>query len=325
MVEMGYHLSSEEHGPKDLIRYAQRAEQAGFRFATISDHYLPWLDRQGNSPYAWTVLGGVAQATSNLHLGTAVTAPVIRYHPAILAQAVATVATMAPGRFWLGVGTGENLNEHILGKHWPEGGIRREMLVEAVDIMRQLWTGDWVSYYGSYFQVENARIYTLPEQPLPVYFAAASSATIDLAGWIGDGLIAVSPSAKLVKAFHEASESEDGGQKPRYGKLTICWAETDAEARRIAYEWWRQSAVPGLGSILPLPQYYEDASKLVTEDEVAKALLVGPGAERQLSAIQQFVDAGFDHVFVHQVGPDQEGFFRFYEREVLPKLPRSST
>ena len=323
MVEIGYHLSSEEHGPKDLIRYAQRAEQAGFQFATISDHYLPWLDQQGNSPFAWTVLGGVAQATSRLQFGTAVTAPIIRYHPAILAQAAATVATMAPGRFWLGVGAGENLNEHILGKHWPEAGIRREMLAEAVDIIRQLWTGDWISYYGSYFQVENARIYTLPDEPPPIYFAAASSATIDLAGWIGDGLITTTPSAKQVEAFRQADS--DGGKKPCYGKLTICWAETGAEARHIAYEWWRQAAVPGLGSILPLPQYYEDASKLVTKDDVAKSLLVGPGAERQLAAIQQFVDAGFDHVFIHQVGPDQEGFFRFYERDVLPQLSKSST
>jgi G6PDH family F420-dependent oxidoreductase len=321
MVEIGYHLSSEEHGPKDLIRYAQQAEQAGFRFATISDHYLPWLERQGNSPYAWTVLGAVAQATSRLRLGTAATAPLIRYHPAILAQAAATVATMIPGRFFLGVGTGENLNEHILGKPWPEASIRREMLAEGVDIIRRLWTGDWVSYYGSYFQVENARIYTLPDELPPIYFAANSSASIDLAGWISDGLITTSPDVKLVDVFEQAG----GGGKPRYGKLTICWAETDAEARRIAYEWWRQTALPGLGSILPLPRYYENASRLVTEEEVAKKLLVGPGAERQLAAIHRFIDTGFDHVLVHQIGPDQEGFFRFYEREVLPNLPRENS
>lgn len=320
MVEIGYHLSSEEHGPKDLIRYAQLAEQAGFRFATISDHYLPWLERQGNSPYAWAVLGAVAHATDQLRLGTAVTAPLIRYHPAILAQAAATLATMIPGRFFLGVGTGENLNEHILGKQWPEASIRREMLAEAVDIIRQLWTGDWVSYYGSYFQVENARVYTLPDEPPPIYLAASSSASIDLAGWIGDGLITTSPDARLVDAFEQAG----GGEKPRYGKLTICWAETDAEARRIAYEWWRQTALPGLGSILPLPRYYENASRLVTEDDVAKKLLLGPGAERQLAAIHRFIDTGFDHVFVHQIGPDQEGFFQFYGREVLPKLSRTS-
>ncbi len=317
MVEIGYHLSSEEHGPKDLIRYAQRAEQAGFQFATISDHYLPWLERQGNSPYAWTVLGAVAQVTSYLRFGTAVTAPLIRYHPAILAQAAATVATMIPGRFFLGVGTGENLNEHILGKSWPEASIRRDMLAEGVDIIRQLWAGDWVSYYGSYFQVENARIYTLPDELPPIYFAANTIASVDLAGWLGDGLITTSPDARLVDAFGQAG----GGGKPRYGKLTICWAETDAEARRIAYEWWRQTALPGLGSILPLPRYYENASRLVTEEEVAKKLLVGPGAERQLAAIHRFIDTGFDHVLIHQVGPDQEGFFRFYEREVLPNLP----
>lgn len=317
MVEIGYHLSSEEHGPKDLIRYAQRAEQAGFQFATISDHYLPWLERQGNSPYAWTVLGAVAQVTSYLRFGTAVTAPLIRYHPAILAQAAATVATMIPGRFFLGVGTGENLNEHILGKSWPEASIRRDMLAEGVDIIRQLWAGDWVSYYGSYFQVENARIYTLPDELPPIYFAANTIASVDLAGWLGDGLITTSPDARLVDAFGQAG----GGGKPRYGKLTICWAETDAEARRIAYEWWRQTALPGLGSILPLPRYYENASRLVTEEEVAKKLLVGPGAERQLAAIHRFIDTDFDHVLIHQVGPDQEGFFRFYEREVLPNLP----
>ncbi|CCF85080.1 F420-dependent oxidoreductase, G6PDH family (fragment) [Nitrolancea hollandica Lb] len=230
------------------------------------------------------------------------------------------MATLIPGRFFLGVGTGENLNEHILGKPWPEASIRRDMLAEGVDIIRQLWTGDWVSYYGSYFQVENARIYTLPDELPPIYFAANSIASVDLAGWLGDGLITTSPDAKLVDAFEQAG----GGAKPRYGKLTICWAETDTEARRIAYEWWRQTALPGLGSILPLPRYYEDASQLVTEEEVAKKLLIGPGAEQQLAAIHRFIDTGFDHVFVHQVGPDQEGFFRFYEREVLPNLPHVS-
>ena len=317
MVEIGYALCSEEHGPKDLIRYAQLAEQAGFRFAFISDHYLPWLEQQGNSPFAWSVLGAIAQATSGLRLGTQVTCPLIRYHPAIIAQAAATVGMLAPGRFSLGVGAGENLNEHILGQRWPEIEVRHEMLAEAVDIIRQLWNGDWVSYYGSFYTIENARLYSLPDPTPPIYIAVSGTEAAELAGEIADGLISTGPSHELVQQYAAAG----GNGKPTYAQLTVCWADTETDARRTAYKWWRQTAVPGaLPQVLPLPRYFERLSRLVTEDELARSIVTGPDPERHIDAIKEFAGAGFSHVYIHQIGPDQEGFFRFYEREVLPNL-----
>ena len=232
MVEIGYVLCSEEHGPKDLIRNAQLAEQAGFRFASIADHYLPWLEQQGNSPFAWSVLRAIAQATTGLRLGTEATCPLIRYHPAIIAQAAATVGMLAPGCSSLGVRAGENLNEHILGRHWPETEVRHEMLAEAVDIIRQLWNGDWVSYYGSFYTIENARLYSLPDATPPIYMAASGTEAAELAGEIADGLISTAPSSKTVQRFAKA-----GGQgKPIYGQLTVCWVDTETDARQRAYK-----------------------------------------------------------------------------------------
>ena len=189
MTEIGYALSSEEHTPGDLVKNARRAEEAGFTFALISDHFHPWIDHQGHSPFVWGVIGGISQATQKLRLGTGVTCPTVRIHPAILSQAAATAAAMMPGRFFFGVGSGENLNEHILGDHWPPADIRLDMLEEAIEIIRRLWQGDQVSYWGNYYVVENARIYTLPEELPPIMVAAVGANAIELAGRLGDGLI----------------------------------------------------------------------------------------------------------------------------------------
>jgi len=191
MTEYGYALSSEEHPPNDLVRHAQRAEAAGFTFAAISDHFHPWIDQQGQSPFVWSVLGGIAHATSTLKLGTGVTCPTFRIHPAIIAQAAATVTAMMPGRFFLGVGSGENLNEHILGDHWPPAPVRQDMLAEAIAVIRQLWEGGYQSFDGSYYTVENARIYTLPHEPPPIVVAAGGPSAATLAGELADGLWAV--------------------------------------------------------------------------------------------------------------------------------------
>jgi coenzyme F420-dependent glucose-6-phosphate dehydrogenase len=317
MVEIGYSLSSEEHRPNDLVRAARRAEEVGFTFALISDHFHPWIDKQGQSPFVWTVLGGIAQATERLHLGTGVTCPILRYHPAILAQAAATVAAMMPGRFFLGVGTGENLNEHVLGQHWPPYAVRLEMLEEAIGVLRMLWQGGVQSHRGRYYTVENARIYTLPEERVPIYVAGTGPEAVAAAGRLGDGFISTAPQKELVQGFERA-----GGQdKPRIGQLTVCWARTEAEARRIAFEWWPTAALKGeVSQELALPQFFEQAAQLATEDAVAEAVVCGPDAEKHLSKIRAFGEAGFDQVYVHQVGPDQEGFFRFYEREILPQF-----
>ena len=318
-ITLGYHLSTEEHPPVDLVRYAQMAESAGFNFATISDHFHPWLDQQGQSPFAWSVLGAVAQATTSLHVGTAVTCPIMRYRPEIVAQAAATVATMMPGRFFLGLGTGENLNEHILGRHWPPIAMRQEMLIESVDIIRALWRGDWTSHHGKHFTVEDARLYTMPDDPPPIYIAAVGPKSGKIAARVGDGLISTSPQSGLVEAFDDAG----GRGKPHYGQMSICWARDMATARRTAYSSWRTQVVPGsLHANLPLPRDFDQISQLGSEDEVAKKIPLGPDPETYVSRIQQYAEAGFDHLFVHQIGPDQEGFFDFFSREVMPKIER---
>jgi G6PDH family F420-dependent oxidoreductase len=317
MVELGYTLSAEEHGPADLVRWARTAEDAGFTFALISDHFHPWIDRQGHSPFVWTVLGGIAEATERLRVGTGVTCPLSRIHPAIVAQAAATTAALMPGRFFLGVGTGENLNEHVLGDRWPPAAMRLEMLEEAVALIRLLWEGEDVTHRGRHYTVENARIYTLPEDPPPILLAAAGEKATELAGRIGDGLIGTSPDREQVRRFERAG----GEDKPRYAQIHVCWAEREEEARRIAREWWPNTSLPGeLGVELPLPRHFEQAAEMLSEDDVAEKVTCGPDPERHLEAIRAHVEAGFDHMYVHQIGPDQDGFFRFYEEQILPKL-----
>lgn len=312
-LRIGYALSSEEHRPLDLVANAARAEAAGFDFAMLSDHFHPWLDRQGQSPFAWSVLGGIAQATKRMVVGTGVTALSVRIHPAILAQAAATVGDMLPGRFWFGVGTGENLNEHVLGDAWPEHATRAAMLEEAVGLIRRMWTGELVDHHGDFYDVSRARLYTLPDELPPILVAASGEESARLAGRIAEGLISTAPDAAVVKAY--------GGDGPKVAQVTVCWAKDEASARRTALEWWPTAAIPGDNSQeLPLPSSFESLAELVTEDAIAEKVACGPDPERHLRAIQPYLDAGFDHVYLHQVGPDQAGFTDFAERELLPRL-----
>jgi G6PDH family F420-dependent oxidoreductase len=317
MASIGYSLSSEEHHPNELVRHAELAEAAGFEFAGISDHFHPWIDAQGHSPFVWNVIGAISHATTTLRLGTGVTCPMIRTHPAVIAQAAATSEAMMPGRFFLGLGTGEALNEHITGERWPEHEVRVEMLEEAVEVIRMLWTGDTVSHRGKHFTVEQARLYTLPPSPPPIVIAGAGPKSAQLAGRIGDGFVSTKPDREVVQAFEQAG----GAGKPIYGQATVCWAPTEAEGRRTAHEQWPNSAVPGqLGQDLPTPKHFEQAARLVREDDVADKIVCGPDAERHAQAVRDFVDAGFDHVYVHQIGPRQEEFIRFFADAVMPKL-----
>jgi len=314
---IGYSLSTEEHRPEQLVEYASRAEAAGFEYASISDHFHPWVQAQGNSPFAWTVIGAIASATETLRLGTGVTCPTVRYHPAIVAQAAATAASLMPGRFFLGVGTGENLNEHIVGERWPPYETRAERLEEAVAVIRRLWTGETVDHRGAHYTVENARLYTLPAEPPPIVVAAAGPKAAELAGRIGDGLINFAPDPTVVQGFDRAG----GAGKPRYLQVNVCWAEDEATARRTAFEVCGNVALQGeLGNQLPTPTHFEQAVKMLTEQDVAKVITCGPDPARHLEKIRAGIEAGFDHIHVYQVGSDQEGFFRFYERKVLPDL-----
>ena len=317
MVAFGYAMSSEEHAPNDLVRNAQRAEAAGFTFGMISDHFHPWVDKQGHSPFVWSVLGAIANATPRLRIGTGVTCPTIRIHPAIIAQATATTAAMMPGRFFLGVGTGENLNEHILGYRWPPYDTRAAMLEEAIEVMRLLWKGGSQTHRGTFYTVENARLYTLPEATPEIYIAAGGENSAELAGRLGDGLINTAPQKEVIDTFQKSG----GGKKPRVGQITVCWANDEAMAKRTALEWWPNAALQGeLSQELPLPAHFEQATKNATEEDVAKQVVCGPEAEKHIAMIKQYLDAGYDHIYFHQVGPDQEGFFRFYESKVLPNV-----
>lgn len=317
MREIGYKLCSEEHNPQEIIQYAQRAEEAGFTFAMISDHFHPWTDAQGQSPFVWSVIGGISQVTKQLRVGTGVTCPILRIHPAIIAQASATAAAMMPGRFMLGLGSGENLNEHILAQQWPSTNIRQEMLEEAVEVIRLLWKGEEESHYGNYFTVEDARIYTLPEELPPILIAASGPKAAELAAQIGNGLIATEADRELVQKFN----SSGGKGEPCYAEMTVCWAKDEREARRTAYERWPIPAFKGgITAELPTPSNFEKVAEMVTEDDVAKTVICGPNAEQYLEKLEEYSRAGFDHLWFHQIGPDQEGFFKFFEREIQPKL-----
>jgi coenzyme F420-dependent glucose-6-phosphate dehydrogenase len=316
-IQFGYKLSSEEFSASRLTDLARAAEEHGFSFALISDHYHPWTDRQGESPFVWTVLGAVAQATTKLVVGTGVTCPTIRIHPAIVAQAAATVASLMPERFFLGVGSGENLNEHIVGRRWPEVAVRQELLEEAIRVIRLLWEGGLQSFHGKHFTVENARLYSLPPVPPALLVAAGGKRSAELAGRAGDGLISTAPDRETVDQFRAAG----GIGKPCYAEATVCFDREQKKAEELAREIWPVAALPSaLTQELPLPSHFEKAAKLVTQEKIAEEIACGPDAEKHARMLQKYVDAGFDHICVHQIGPNQEEFLDFYASEVLPKL-----
>jgi G6PDH family F420-dependent oxidoreductase len=320
-MQIGYHLSCEEHPPERLVPWARSAEEAGFHFVTISDHFHPWTHRQGESPFVWSVLGGIAQVTERVDVGTAVTCPTMRTHPAIIAQAAATTAAMMPGRFFLGVGTGEALNEHILGDHWPSTGVRREMLEEAVEVIRLLWQGGSRSHFGRHYTVEQATIFTLPDELPPIVVSGFGPHAIELAGRIGDGYMSTSPDADAVRAFQSAG----GAGKPCYGKLDVSLAGSEDEAKRIAHETWPTSGLGGeLSQELGLPAHFEAATQHVTPDIVADAIVCVQDAGAHLDRLREYAEAGYDRVTVQQVGVEQERLFDLYAREVLPELAASA-
>jgi G6PDH family F420-dependent oxidoreductase len=319
-MEIGYALSSEEHPPQVLVDNAKRAEESGFDFISVSDHFHPWVDRQGESPFVWSVLGAIATSTERIRVGTGVTCPLIRIHPAVIAQAAATTEAMMPGRFFLGLGTGENLNEHITGERWPAIDERISMLEEAIDVIRELWAGEDVTHRGAHYTVDHARIYTVPDAPPPIYVAASGERVTKLAARSGDGVIATAPKSDITSTF----EAEGGRGKPKLGMLHVCWAPSADEARSTAVEWWPNGGLGGeLGQELPYPRHFEQATKSLPPEEITKHIPCGPDPSEHIAAIEEYAKAGFDHVYVHQIGPEQEGFFGFYAREILPKISES--
>jgi G6PDH family F420-dependent oxidoreductase len=315
-MRIGYFLSSEEYGPAELLAQAQAAERAGFQALWISDHYHPWVNAQGHSPFVWSTIGALSQVC-RLPVTTAVTCPTVRIHPAVVAQAAATSAVMHEGRFVLGVGTGEALNEHIFGDAWPEAEVRLEMLEEAVQVMRALWTGEVVSHRGGHYTVENARIYTRPDTPPPVYVSAFGPKALELAGRIGDGYVSTMPDADMVQGFRDAG----GAGKPTQAGFKAAYADTADAGADIAYEKWPNAGVPGeLSQVLPTPQHFQQASQLVTKDMVRQAFVCGKDPEAHLEMIDKYAQAGFDEVYVANTGPHWQGLLDLYARHVLPKV-----
>ncbi|RKR86214.1 G6PDH family F420-dependent oxidoreductase [Micromonospora pisi] len=315
-MRIGYFLSSEEYTPAELLEQARGAERAGFEALWISDHFHPWVDAQGQSPFVWSTIGALSQVC-RLPVTTAVTCPTVRIHPAIIAQAAATSAVMHEGRFVLGVGSGEALNEHILGDAWPSADVRLEMLEESVELIRELWKGEFTNHHGKHYTVENARIYTQPETPPPIYVSGFGPRAVDLAARIGDGYMSTMPDGDLVKRFRDGG----GGNKPCQAGFKAAYASSEAEGARIAYERWPNSGVPGeLSQVLPSPRHFEQAAELVTEEMVRKAFVCGNDPDAHLEMIDQYAKAGFDEVYVANTGPHYQGLFDLYAERVLPAV-----
>ena len=316
-MRIGYKLAAEGFGPKELIQQAVRAEQAGFDFVEISDHYHPWLDVQGHSPFAWNVLSAIAVQTRTLGLATGVTCPSVRYHPAIVAQAAATLQIISDNRFTLGIGSGERLNEHVVGgQQFPSVRGRQERLREALDIINLLWQGGYQSYEGKHLQLEDARVFDLPEQLPVIAVAAGGKNAAELAATHGTGLFATEPRADLVEAYTAA-----GGTGPRYAEVPMAWATTEEAGVEEALKTSRWALLGWkVMSELPNPANFEAASQTVTADYIRQQFAVGTDPETYIEAVKEYTDAGFDHIVLQNAGPDPDGFIDFFAKELKDKL-----
>ena len=313
----GYTLSSEEFPPRELVEQAHRAEDAGFDFLTVSDHFHPWIEEQGHSPFAWTTIGGVAARTGSVNVGTGVTCPIMRYHPAIVAQAAASAASILGGeRFFLGVGTGELLNEHIIGDAWPPIEVRLDMLTEAVVVMRKLWTGETVDHHGDHFTVDNARLFTVADYDIPVIWAASGTESAKVAAHYADGLWSTSPDPEVIDAYRSA-----GGLGPVYGQITVCYDRDVDTAVQTALRVWPNAGMPGqLAQDLPTWTHFESVAELVTAEHVTKRVPCGPDPDPIVEVVEEYTKAGFDHIHFHQVGRDQQAFLNFWSSTLLAAL-----
>jgi coenzyme F420-dependent glucose-6-phosphate dehydrogenase len=303
-MKFGLTLSSEEHDPARLLDIAELAEQSGFDFVSISDHFHPWLEEQGHSPFVWTMLGALAERTARVEVVVGVTCPIMRIHPVILAQATATTSRLLGDRFTWGVGTGEALNEHVLGDKWPPAPQRLAMLDEAIEIIRELWNGDDVSFDGDHFVVENARIYDAPTKAIPVVVSAFGPKAAELAARIGDGLWTTGGASDTVEMWKDA-----GGSGPIYSQLDICWNRDRDAALDTVEHVWRTAGVPGqLMQDLPTPAHFDTAASLVRRDDLADSVIVGADEERLVDEVRAAAKSGVDHLYFHQIGNEQEAF-----------------
>ena len=319
-MKIGYTMMCEQRGPKDLVDDIVLAEQAGFDFSVISDHYFPWLEEQGHSPYAWSVLGAAAVRTSRIGLMTYVTCPTFRYHPAVVAQKAATVALLSDGRFRLGVGAGENLNEHIVGGGWPGADVRHERLREAIEIIQSLWRGGYVNYRGRHFDVESAKLFDLPEETIELGVAVSGKQSCDLAGEVADIAIAVEPERDLVTLFGDAG----GKGKPVVGQAGCCYDPDEAAALKLAHDQFRWFASGWkVNAELPGPQSFDAASSFVREEDIARQIPHGPEVEAYVDGAKAFADAGFTELAFVQIGPEQARFCEWFAETLKPALDKA--
>jgi G6PDH family F420-dependent oxidoreductase len=315
VTQFGLFLASEEHRPRELVRQAQQGADAGFNSVFISDHVHPWIDRQGESPFVWSVIGAIG-ATTSLEVTTGVTCPTVRIHPAIVAQAAATSQLLLDGRFRLGVGSGEALNEHILGDRWPMAQERLDMLEEAVGVIRKLWGGSTVTHAGRHFRVDNARLYSLPADLPPILVSGFGPHAVELASRVGDGFVTVEPERSFVERYRAG-----GGSGPTIAAVKVCWDTDESRARKQAHALWPTECLPGqLNQELAMPAHFEQAVSVVSEDMVAERIPCGPDPDRHLTAIGEYIDAGFDEVYINQVGDNLDGFLGFWEKELRGRL-----
>ncbi len=313
-MKIGYTLSSEEFGPNKLAKLGALAEKKGFEFLVISDHYHPWIDKQGESPFVWNVIGALSETTKKIPIATGVTASILRLHPAVLAQAAATSQVQLDGRFVLGVGTGENLNEHIVGFGWPPINTRREMLTEMIEILRLLWKGGYQSFDGKYYTVEDARIYTLSKKEIPIIYSAFGPKSAKLGGEIADGFITTSPNKELVDIFKSASKKD----KPIYGQISVVYADSEKKADELLLKFWPLSGLPApLNTELRLPSYFENTSKLLDRSDLSSKYIYGKSKNEIKEALDKYEKAGFTHVYIHNIGPDQEYFIEWFQKNIL--------
>ena len=314
-MQIGYFLSTEDYTPAELLEQARAAEEAGFEALWISDHFHPWNNEQGNSPFVWSMIGAISQACS-LPVTTAVTCPTVRIHPAIIAQAAGTCGQLLDGRFILGLGSGEALNEHILGDPWPTADRRLEMLEEAVELIRELWKGEVVSWEGKYYETDHARIYNLPDEPPEIYLSGFGPKAIDLAARIADGFINTAPDGEQVKQFKDGS-----GGKPAQGGAKVAFAPTQEEGWEHAHRLWPNAGLPGeMSQILPTPEHFEQASSLVTLESTRESVVAGNDPAPHLEQIEKYRDAGYDALYIANMGPHYRDMIEFYGKEILPTL-----
>ncbi|MFI7575568.1 TIGR03557 family F420-dependent LLM class oxidoreductase [Micromonospora sp. NPDC049497] len=315
-MQIGYKLAAEGYGPQEMIRQAVRAEEVGFDFVEMSDHYHPWLEAQGHSSFAWSVLGAIAAKTGTLGLATGVTCPTVRYHPAIIAQAAATLALVSDGRFTLGVGAGERLNEHVVGQGFPSVRGRHERLREALEIIRLLWQGGYQSYDGRHLHLEDARVFDLPETPPVIAVAASGRSSATLAAELGDGLFVTEPKDSIVEHYREA-----GGRGPRYAEVPMAWATDDRQAVEAVLQTSRWMVTGWkVMSELPNPVNFDAASGYVEERHVRELFSIGPDPEVHVAAVRRYVEAGYDHIVLQNAGPDPDGFLDYFASDLAGRL-----